>query len=426
MRFYLILLFFFACALTTFAEDYAKIFTKGYQFYLRGDYPSAIEMFKQIPKSQHQLYEQSLFYLGSIYAYQGDKKAFEILKEAVTTTLDISMRRTAFNAFARYCIANKKYKEIVDVSAMSLPLKLPKGNANAWIGWQDSENSFYIAQASFCLGDKKYSKLIINAILQKDFNDVNSIGVDMFIDSWLSGDDFTKDLDLFVLEKNIKTQTPAGLARLSILQKKPITQSQKDISFFAQIILAEQDAKLIDKKLFEEEIYKNRNVPFAWQGALILGKIYFNQKNYDRAILCAQDCIKLSSPEIMSSWQGIMLLADCYRLQKKYQLALDEYKKIYMNKRSRGEPVAESMYKSGLCYFEQGQWADAHAYFQRVFVVFFRYEYWGSRAYYYDAQCLYSLKQRRDANATLLEYFRRAKDRNSKIYKEAKKYYDQI
>ncbi len=425
MRFYLILLFSF-CSVSCFGEDFAKIFTKGYQFYARGDYPSAIEMFKQIPKSQHQLYEQSLFYLGSIYAYQGDKKAFEILKEAVTTTLDISMRRTAFNAFARYCIANKKYKEIVDVSAMSLPLKLPKGNANAWIGWQDSENSFYIAQASFCLGNKKYSKLIIDAILQNDLDDASSIGVDMIIDSWLSGDDFTKDIDVSVLEKNIKIKTPAALARLAILQKKPILQSQEDISFFAQIILAEQNSKIIDKKLLEEEIYKNRNTPFAWQGALVLGKIYFNQKNYDKAILCAKDCIKLSSPEIMSSWQGIMLLADCYRMQKKYESALDEYKKIYMNKRSRGEPVAESMYKSGLCFFEQGQWADAHAYFQRVFVVFFRYEYWGSRAYYYDAQCLYSLKQRRDANATLLEYFRRAKDKNSKIYKEAKKYYDQI
>ncbi|MBO5255003.1 MAG: hypothetical protein J6B07_04175, partial [Opitutales bacterium] len=169
MRFYLISIFLLLSNILL-AEDFTKVFLKGYQFYVRGDYPSAIEMFKQIPKSQHQLYEQSLYYLGSIYAYQGDKKAFEILKEAVTTTLDISMRRTAFNAFARYCIANKKYKEIVDVSAMSLPLKLPKGNANAWIGWQDSENSFYIAQASFCLGNKKYSKLIIDAILQNDLD----------------------------------------------------------------------------------------------------------------------------------------------------------------------------------------------------------------------------------------------------------------
>ena len=121
-----------------------------------------------------------------------------------------------------------------------------------------------------------------------------------------------------------------------------------------------------------------------------------------------------------------MLLGDIARLQKEYDQARKYYQSVFMNRRARGEVLAESLYKCGLSWFEQGQWAEAHAYFQRVFVAFFRYEYWGSRAYYYDAQALYSLKQRRDANATLLEYFRRAKDKNSPIYKAAKKYYDQI
>ena len=97
-----------------------------------------------------------------------------------------------------------------------------------------------------------------------------------------------------------------------------------------------------------------------------------------------------------------------------------------MNRKARGEALAESIYKTGLCYFEQGEWADAHVCFERVFVAFFRYEYWGTRAYYYDAQALYTLGHRRDAHATLLEYFRRAKDRNSPIYKAAQKYYDEI
>ena len=95
-----------------------------------------------------------------------------------------------------------------------------------------------------------------------------------------------------------------------------------------------------------------------------------------------------------------------------------------MNRKARGEALAESIYKTGLCYFEQSEWADAHVCFERVFVAFFRYEYWGSRAYYYDVQARYTLGHRRDAHATLLEYFRRAKDRNSPIYKAAKKYYD--
>ena len=423
MRLYLISIL-LTLSTSIFAEDYAKIFTKGYQFYMRSDYASAVEMFKQIPRTQGELYAQTAYYWGSICAYQGDKNAFDLLKDSVMSAREDSTCRMAFNAFARFCIANGKYKDVIDVfgklSALSDFEKVGKSR------WVDSENAFYVAQAYFYIGEKKKSQSVFNAIVKNFINDKTAVGVDMFLNAYLSDDDFTKDIDFCAVEKESKNLTPSANARLEIFQKRAITQPQKDISFFAQIILAEQSPEKIDKKILQEEIYKNRNVPFAWQGALVLGKIYFTQKDYKEAILCAKDCIKLSSPEIMSSWQGIMLLGDCYRMQKNYQQALEEYKKIYMNRRSKGEPVAESMYKSGLCFFEQGQWADAHAYFQRVFVVFFRFEYWGSRAYYYDAQCLYSLKQRRDANATLLEYFRRAKDRNSEIYKAAKKYYDEI
>ena len=80
----------------------------------------------------------------------------------------------------------------------------------------------------------------------------------------------------------------------------------------------------------------------------------------------------------------------------------------------------------GLNWFEQGEWAKAHAYFERVFISYFKFEYWGARAYYYDAQALYSLGLRRDANATLIEYFRRAADRKSEIYKKAREYYNSI
>ena len=97
-----------------------------------------------------------------------------------------------------------------------------------------------------------------------------------------------------------------------------------------------------------------------------------------------------------------------------------------MKRKLRGEPLAESLYKNGICWFEQGDWGKAHAYFERVYIGFFNFEYWGSRSYYYGARALYSLGLRRDANAVLIEYFRRAKDKNSEIYKEAKKFYDAI
>ena len=267
MRFYLTLLFFLAYAFTSFAEDYAKLFTKGYQFYLRGDYPSAIEMFKQIPQTDGELFAQSAFYLGSIYAYQGSENAYNLLKIAVLNSTNTTNKQNAFNSFARFCMVNKKYKDVVDVSNTAEKTK-----------WLSAENLFYVSQAHFYLGDEKASKNILEAVMQKYINDADCVGIDMFINAWLSSEDFTKCIDVQSLKNSLKNLTQAGLARIAILEKKSITQAQKDISFFAQIILAEQNSKIIDKKLFEEEIYKNRNAPFAWQGALILGKIYFNQK----------------------------------------------------------------------------------------------------------------------------------------------------
>ena len=413
MRLLVILLFVFVSSICSFAENFAEVFTKGYQFYVRGDYPSAKEMFKHIPAEQGELYAQANFYLGSIAGYEGNAKAEDFFKEAMQFAKTSQTWQMAFNQFSRYCIANSKFKEIVSIFSQEKEKSV----------WANSENIFYLGYAFYSLGDKQQAQRQFEMMFTKWFADKNEIGCDVFLDYCLSNEDFKKS-QAFVVQ--LKPSNTVAQVRLEVFNGQAITQKQSDISFFCQIILAEQSPKVIDKKMLLAEVYKNWNAPFAWQASLVLGKIFYNEKNYNKAVECAKDCLKLSSPEIMSQKQGLMLLADTYRAMKNYKLALETYEKIYMNRKARGEALAESIYKTGLCYFEQGEWADAHVCFERVFVAFFRYEYWGSRAYYYDAQALYTLGHRRDAHATLLEYFRRAKDRNSPIYKAAKKYYDEI
>ncbi len=404
---------------SVFGANSAEVFTKGFQFYTRGDYPAAIEMFKQIPEKDSELFALASYYTGSIYAFEGNPEAFDMLKKSVQKAVDVKTWRMAFNQFARFCLANNNYEAIVDFA--------PKDGKKS--SKYDSENAYYFAVAEYYLGNEKKSQSWLDAILATGISNPDAIGVDMFISARLEGEKFATSYpskNISALKKNVQNSNATALARFEILENKMIAQPQKGISFFAQILLAEKNPVAIDKKLFEEEIYKNRNAPFAWRGALALGKIYFSEKNYEKAELCAKDCIKLSSPEIMSSWRAIMLLADSLRMMKKYDAARAEYQKIFMNRKTRGEPIAEAIYKTGICFFEQGQWADAHVCFERVFVAFFRYEYWGSRAYYYDAQALYSLGERRDAKATLVEYFNRAKDKDSPVYKSAQKYYNEI
>ena len=424
MRFYMILIL-AACAARAFAAGNAEIFTKGFEFFARGDYAAAKEMFAQIPAGDPKVGALAAYYLGGIYAFEGNPEAAKYLEIAMRGAVPDAdgkntARAMAVVQYARLCFANGKYAEFL------------KGVENLPDDYANSETEFYKNEALWRAGQKQRAKDGFARMLGAGFADPSALGVDLFLQVRIDGEEFALCADDEIKKifesfggKDGKT-SGAALARADIFSGRKIERVRGGVSFFAQVMLAEENPAAIDPKAFAEEIYKNRNSTFAWRGALALGKIYFEKADYAKASEWARDCLKLSNPDIRSSWSAIMLAGDCQRMMKNYDAARTEYIKIFMDRRSRGEPIAESLYKTGICWFEQGEWANAHAYFQRVFVAFFRYEYWGSRAYYYDAQALYSLKQRRDANATLIEYFRRAKDKNSEIYKAAKKYYNEI
>lgn len=416
MRLFMTLFLLCAAALLR-AETAGEIFTKGYRFYLNSDYHAAAEMFRQIADdSDGELSAWASYYLGSILAFDGDKDAKRLFVRAMKNP---KIAQPAAVQFAKFCLANGDFTD----AAKTLSA-LPPAERN-------SEIDYYAAFALAKSGRADEAKEAFAKLFERDFADKNAAGVDMIIDEFsaskkpaLAG--FNPLAAAEKIAANSKTPLPpAAAARLAILEKSKIA-SAEDVSFYAKIIAGEQNPPSIDKKTFADEILKNKNSPFAWRAALLLGRTYLNAGDYKNAEILAKDCLRLAVPDTVQQWRGQILLADCYRLLKNYDAARDEYQKVYMNHRARGEILAETIYKTGLCWFEQGHWADAHACFERVFVAFFRYEYWGSRAYYYDAQALYSLHQRRDANATLLEYFRRAKDRQSPIYKKAREYYNSI
>lgn len=424
MRIYLIfILSALALARAGFAATNAEIFTKGFEFFARGDYAAAKEMFAQIPADDAELGALAAYYAGSICAFEGSPEAakyFEAAMRGAKPRADGKnpARTMAVVQFARLCFANAKYAEFL------------KGIEGLPADYADSETDFYTNEALWRGGKTDAARAGFAKMLKTRIADPAAAGVDLFLQARAESEDFARcadaELEKLAAECSSEKVSDAAKARLEIFGGKKISRPRGDISFYARVVAAEESPESVDKSAFAEEIYKNRNSPFAWRGALALGKIYFEAGDYKAAAQWARDCLRLSNPDIRVSRHAIMLAGDCHRMMKNYDEARAEYAKIFMDRRSRGEPIAESLYKTGVCWFEQGDWATAHAYFQRVFVAFFKFEYWGSRAYYYDAQALYSLKQRRDANATLLEYFRRAKDRNSEIYKAAKKYYNEI
>ncbi len=392
-----------------FAESQAEFFASAMKFFLRRDYPAAKEMFRQTENAEGQYGALSRFYLASIAANEGDKNAYDLFERSLKNPPKDSLCRVAAQ-YAKFAIANSQYKRI----AAALAPIVGAGKSDSLVDW-------YYAYALYESGEKAKASEFFAGAIKKYFGDANAVGMDVFVEAAADGEPFAKSFPA----DSLPVSTDVGRARAEIFGGKKITVPQDKTSVLAQIVLAESGAD-VDEKLLASEVYKFRDAPFAWRGSLVLARIAIEKKRYAQAEIYARDAELLAPLDFESLMPVYMTLGDACRLVKKYDDARYYYQKIFMRRKVYGEPAAESLYKTGLCWFEQGDWSKAHAYFERVFVAYFNFEYWGSRAYYYDARALYSLGLSRDANATLLEYFRRAKDTKSEIYKEAKSFYSQI
>lgn len=75
----------------------------------------------------------------------------------------------------------------------------------------------------------------------------------------------------------------------------------------------------------------------------------------------------------------------------------------------RGESTAEAVYFLGEVEFSQGRWAEANAFFQRVFVAYKKYLTWVAKAYVRSAECFLKLNKPAEAARTCEEMLRNEK-----------------
>lgn len=397
-------------------EDKA-VFDRAFAYYLKADFPSARELFTSVGDGNKALKAQAQLYLASIAANSGDgEEASKNYLKAIANG-DAAISLEAKLQYAKFLAANSDFARLAEL-----------------VG--DTEKNGVLlcrkACALFVLGKEAQASALLERI---DFTDKSSLGADLAVYCALeSGNQpYAKPLS-DSLEKLLSSSSDVcALSRLAVLGGKVPDCPQKAAGVLAQTKMLEAilDGRLADGAFSLEEFINMlrpaRNLEFAHEGSYAAARYAFRHAQYAAAAAFANDAFVLADPQSRSRFAYKMLLGDSLRMQGQYAAARDAYLDIAMKPRQiRGEPMAEALYKTGLCWFEQGQWEKAHLYFERVWIAFFSFEYWGARAYYYDAQALFSLGRRRDANATLLEYFKRAKDKNSAIYKAAKDYYDKI
>ena len=154
-----------------------------------------------------------------------------------------------------------------------------------------------------------------------------------------------------------------------------------------------------------DDFPKDPNVDFAYAG---LGEIALQRKQFDEALGYFGDGIRQGAANGK--------LKDLTVGQAKTLLALNrlkEARKLFEQAAGthewRGETTAYCVYSLGQIEAKQGHWAEANAYFQRVYVAYQRFLPWVAKAYLGSADSLEKLGKKQGAIRTYQEMLRNAK-----------------
>ena len=154
-----------------------------------------------------------------------------------------------------------------------------------------------------------------------------------------------------------------------------------------------------------DEYPKSENVDFAYNG---LGEIAFEKHDLPRALRYFSD----GTDRIAASQK----LKDLTVGKAKTLLAmdkLDEAKKVFEQVASvrewRGESTAFSVFSLGEIEAKRGHWAEANAYFQRVYVAYQKFLPWVAKAYIRSGESFEKLGKTQEAVNTYRELLRNEK-----------------
>ena len=181
------------------------------------------------------------------------------------------------------------------------------------------------------------------------------------------------------------------------------------------VILGQVGDALLEKGRFDEAAPFYRHlmdyhpksdvVDFAYNG---LGEIAYQKKDYPKALRFFTE----GTDKIAAARK----LKELTVGQAKTLLALgrlDEAKKLFEQvagvREWRGETTAFCVYSIGQIEEKQSHWAEANAYYQRVFVAYQKFSPWVAKAYIGSADSLEKLGKTQDAVKTLQEMLRNDK-----------------
>ena len=150
---------------------------------------------------------------------------------------------------------------------------------------------------------------------------------------------------------------------------------------------------------------KSDYVDFAYNG---LGEIAYQKKDYAKAEDFFHDGTNKIAANLKLKDLTIGEAKTLFQL-KKYDQSEELFKTVASEKQWRGDATAMSVYYLGKIAAAQGHWAEANAYYQRVFVAYQRYLPWVAKAYIGSGESFEKLDKKDAAIKTYQEMLRNQK-----------------
>jgi len=150
---------------------------------------------------------------------------------------------------------------------------------------------------------------------------------------------------------------------------------------------------------------KSDVLDFAYNG---LGEIAYQKKDYEKALKYFSDAIdKIGATQKLKDvtlGRAKTLLA-----LNKLDEAQKQFEQVASVREWRGESTAYAVYSLGEIQFKRNKWAEANAYFQRVFVAYQKFLPWVAKAYIKSGECFEKLSKTPEAVKTYQEMLRNEK-----------------
>ena len=150
---------------------------------------------------------------------------------------------------------------------------------------------------------------------------------------------------------------------------------------------------------------KSDYIDFAYNG---LGEIAYQKKDYEKALGFFHDGTNKIAANLKLKDLTLGEAKTLFTLGK-YDESEKMFKQVAAVKEWRGDATAMSVYYLGQIEAAQGHWAEANAYYQRVFVAYQRFLPWVAKAYIGSGESFEKLDKKPEAIKTYQEMLRNQK-----------------